>query len=282
MTDSSAAESHDIGAVTAQLEQEIAAGKIELPLLPGAAAEVLASSLDDQSDAARLADLIQQDQGLATHVLRVVNSPAFRGATEIVALQQGIARLGMERIREIALTAALKGSLFKKGAYDRVVDLAWQVALAAGLWSKEVARAVRKNVEIAYLCGLLHNIGVPLIMHRLGEVAPNLEPSDIDELLAPLMPMAGVQLAVEWQLPEPVRTTIEYLGRFTDAGDDADTVAIAECGVALGRWMCAKNLLIGDVMKLPAIQHLNLYPEDVEAVLEQQEKITVAMESMGL
>jgi HD-like signal output (HDOD) protein len=282
MTDRSAAEIQDPGAVADQLEQEICAGKIELPLLPRAAAEVLASSLDDQSDAARLAELIQQDQGLATHVLRVVNSPAFRGATEIVALQQGIARLGMERIREIALSAALKGSLFKKGGYHRIMDEAWQVALASGLWAKEVARSVRKNVEVAYLCGLLHNIGTPLVLHRLDELAPGLERAEVDALLHRLTSMAGVQLAVAWELPDAVRTTIEHLGAFAEAGDDQDTVAIAECGVALSRWMCTKTLLMREVMQLPAIEHLNLYPEDVEAVLEQQEKIKISMESMGL
>ena len=282
MSDSSAAESTDLGVIAGQIEQEVQDGAIELPLLPAAAAEVLASSLDDQSDAARLADLIQQDQALASHVLRVVNSPAFRGATEIVALQQGIARRGMERIREIALSAALKGSLFKKGGYDRVVDECWQVSLAAGLWSKEIARAVRKNVEIAYLCGLLHNIGAPLILHRLGTLAPGLDRVDVDSLLQQLSPMAGVQLAAAWQLPESVQITIDHLGRFAEAGDDADQVAIAECGVALAQWMCTRTILIGDVLKLPAIEHLNLYPEDVETVLEQQDSIKVSMDSMGL
>src|SRR5512139_3612585 len=59
---------------------------MELPLLPGVAAEVIAGSLDDHDDPTRLAQLIQTEQGLASHVLRVVNSPALRAAMEIVAL----------------------------------------------------------------------------------------------------------------------------------------------------------------------------------------------------
>ena len=66
-------------------------GGLELPVLPAVAIEVLASSVDEQADAKRLAQLIQQDQSLASHVLRVVNAPVFRGTTEIVALQQAIA-----------------------------------------------------------------------------------------------------------------------------------------------------------------------------------------------
>ena len=81
-----------VDAVSASFSQELASRALEVPLLPNVAAEVLSSSLDDESNAARLAELIQQDQGLASHLLRVVNSPAFRGSAEIVALQQAIAR----------------------------------------------------------------------------------------------------------------------------------------------------------------------------------------------
>ncbi|MDH3642939.1 MAG: HDOD domain-containing protein [Gammaproteobacteria bacterium] len=281
MTNSPAAESPDVAAVITQLQQELADGKIELPLLPNVAAEVLSSSLDDQSDAARLAELIQQDQGLATHVIRIVNSPAFRGAIEIVALQQAIARLGMERIREIALSASLKGSLFKKGAYQQITDESWQLALAAGLWSKEAARASRRNVEIAYLCGLLHNIGTPMLLNRLGELVPSMPRRDVDVLLETLTPEAGARLAREWKLPGAVLASIEYLHRFAEAGDDQDVVAVTECGVALAQWMCKKGLLVSEVMQLPATQHLNLYPEDVELLLDKQEQIKISMESMG-
>ena len=133
--------------VAEEIRTDLASGRLKLPVLPNVATEVLSSSLDDSSDAAKLAGLIQQDQSLASHVLRVVNSPAFRGSAEIVALQQAIARLGMVRIREIALTASLKNALSSKGSFQELMDRAWRLGLATGLWAKEVARATRRNVE---------------------------------------------------------------------------------------------------------------------------------------
>lgn len=272
----------DLVEIGAQLREDVKRGRIELPLLPHVAAEVLSSSLDERSDAARLAELIQQDQSLATHVLRVVNSPAFRGAIEIVALQQAIARLGMERIREIALSASLKGAVFKPGHYQSVVDENWRIGLASGLWSKEIARACRKNVEMAYLCGLLHNIGVPLILHRLGDLCSNLGPAALDPLLRELAPLAGERLAIEWKLPDLVPVTIANLNQFQNAGDAQDAVAVAATGVALGRWMCTKTILISEVIALPSTQHLSLYPDDVEKVLAKLDSIRESMESMSL
>ena len=271
----------DLSELAAQLQSELAAGSIELPLLPSVAAEVLASSLDDHADAARLAELIQQDQGLATHVLRIVNSPAFRGAIEIVALQQAIARLGMERIREIALSASLKGALFQDGRYQSVADENWQIALASGLWAKEIARACRKNVEMAYLSGLLHNIGVPLILHRLGEVAPDLQRPAVDELLTRVVQPAGVVLAQAWQLPDLVAVTIRHLDDFSAAGEHSDAVAVAATGSALGHWMCTRGILISEVNALASTQHLGLYPDDVSAILEHIDDIKVSLESMA-
>lgn len=268
--------------IASQLRDEVVQGRIELPLLPHVAAEVLSSSLDERSDAARLAELIQQDQALATHVLRVVNSPAFRGAIEIVALQQAIARLGMERIREIALSASLKGALFKPGHFQTLMDENWRTGLAAGLWSKEIARACRKNVEMAYLCGLLHNIGVPLILHRLGDLCGGLDLARLEPLLNELAPLAGERLAIEWKLPDLVPVTIAHLDHFETAGDAMDAVAVASTGVALGRWMCTRTILISEVIALPSTQHLNLYPEDVEKVLEKLDSIRESMESMSL
>ena len=79
MTNSSAAESPDVAAVTTQLQRELADGKVELPLLPNVAAEVLASSLEDQSDAARLAELIQQDQNLTSAGVRAAQASHLNG-----------------------------------------------------------------------------------------------------------------------------------------------------------------------------------------------------------
>lgn len=281
MMNSVAAESPDITVLIEQLRNELVDGTIELPLLPSVAAEVLSSSLDEQSDAARLAELIQQDQSLAAHVIRVVNSPAYRGATEVVALQQAIARLGMERIREIALTASLKSAVFKQASYQTFADEAWQVALAAGLWAKEFARASRRNVEIAYLGGLLHNVGAPLLLSRLGETATGLDRASVEQLLEALTAQAGAQLAQQWKLPAAVAVTIEHLYAFEHAGKDQDLVAVAHCGVTAAQWMCRQGPLTCEALQLPATEHLNLYPEDVEAIIEHEEMIRASMGAMS-
>ncbi len=271
----------DIATVAELLDREISQGEIELPLLPEVATKVLSSSVDERADATLLADLIRQDQGLATHVLRVVNSPGLRGTIEIVSLQQAITRLGMERIREIAVSASVKKTLFKKGAYLHVAQEAWKTALAASLWSKEVARACRKNVEIGYLCGLLHNIGVPVVLNHLDRIAPRLTASELTQLLDDEASRTGEMLVRKWQLPAAVATTIVRLGQLELAGEHTDAVAVAACGVSLAGWMFNEELDVEHAMQIPAVQYLNLYPEDVADILEKQEMVVITIESMS-
>lgn len=260
---------------------ELADRSLEVPLLPNVAAEVLSSSLDDQSNAARLADLIQQDQGLASHMLRVVNSPAFRGQTEIVALQQAIARLGMERIRELALTVSLKGTLFKPGPFEYIAGEAWRHGLRTGLWAKEVARSARKNVEIGYLCGLLHNVGAALVVNRVCQLDENLTEADVRGLEAEFATEAGLLLVEEWSLPAAVGLSIRFLDDLENAKNAKDTTAIVIAASFLAQQQVADALEVENVISEPALQHLNFYPDDVAEILEHAERIQQTVEGMA-
>lgn len=261
----------------ALLRKEIAEQALELPLLPSVAAEVLSSSMSSDGDAAKLAGLIQQDQALASNVLRVVNSPTYRGATEIVALQQAIARLGMSLIREVALSVSIKAALNQPGPYDAQVQNAWQLALTSALWSKELARRCRKNVENAYLCGLLHNIGIPVVLHRLASLAGSdgeaLPVQEALSLAREFDAAAGVMLVKSWRLPPLVATCMEHQNAFAAAAEDADLVAIVVAGVALAEHVNGPQLEPERVQQWPAIGHLNLYPDEVTELMDCQDQI---------
>ncbi len=270
-----------VAGVAEAFGRELEERALEVPLLPNVASEVLSSTLDDKGNAARLADLIQQDQGLASHLLRIVNSPAFRGSAEIVALQQAIARLGMERIREIALTVSLKGTLFSPGPFDHLVAEGWLHGLRTGLWAKEVARAARKNVEIAYLCGLLHNVGAPLVVNRLSQLAPSLSEAEMVAMVDQFASAAGIMLVEEWRLPSAVGVTIRFHGDFANAKNAIDTVAVVDAGSNLARLQGADELELDQVISDPALQYLNFYPDAVEDLLGHAERIDSTVESMS-
>ena len=214
-------------------------------MLPTVASEVLSSSLDDRADAQKLAVLIDKDQALASHILRVVNSPAFRGSVDIISLKQSIARLGMERIREIALSISLKGTLMQPGGFVDIVEDAWVYGLTTALWAKEIARSARKNVEVAYLCGLLHNVGVPIVVPRIVAEYPGVDHALVKQRSSELAPNAGAVLVEKWRLPNTVAVCIRNLCASPSepaSGLDADAIMVLKASQ-----MIATQQLSGEI-----------------------------------
>jgi len=138
--------------------------KLELPVLPDTAARVLALCHDERSDLRELAQLVQRDQTLAAHVLRVSNSVAYAPKQPIVSLQQALGRLGLATVSDIAIAVAMKQRVFQVPGYEERMRGLWRhSALTAG-YALEVARLVGRNPEVAFLAGLLHDVGMPIVL----------------------------------------------------------------------------------------------------------------------
>lgn len=260
----------------AQIRSELERGAVDVPLLPDVASEVLSTSVDEHSNAVKMANLIEKDQGLASHILRVSNSPVFRGSSECVSLQQAIARLGMERLREIAMTISIKGALVVDARYAEPVERAWSMGLGTGLWSKEVARSARKNVEVAYLCGLLHNVGVPVVVGRATELDKDVSMETLQALIDELHPLAGALLVDKWHLPDVIGQCIASLhGEQVDArlASEKDALNVLQAGIVLSRAQAEGEMNTETLLEQTVFQELNFYPDDLETLLTHADRV---------
>ncbi|MGC4089287.1 MAG: HDOD domain-containing protein [Polyangiaceae bacterium] len=204
----------DLSSLRAELTRRLDQAELELPLLPGVALEVTSAAAREDVDARVLADLLKRDAAMAAHVLRVVNSPLYSARGQVVSLQQAVARVGAAKIREIALIVACKASVFKVPGYEAEVSAVFEHSIAAALTGQEIARATRNNVEDAFLCGLLHDIGRPVLLQTLVGLAReqrvSLEREGLLELTSELHCRAGAALASAWKLPEAVIGAITH------------------------------------------------------------------------
>src|SRR3954466_12973314 len=157
------------------LNAAIATDSLELPPPPQVASEVMRLTRGDavagehaDTSAAELARLIQRDIALAGQVMRVANSALYARRTPVVTLPQAIAWLGIREIRNIAFAVAVQGQVFNSAYFNQAMNELWRESVITGLFAQEVARLKRRNVESAYLCGLLHRVGMALILSRVG------------------------------------------------------------------------------------------------------------------
>ena len=269
------------------LVQKLDRGDIELPLLPQVASQVMALAADAMAAAAKSSSLIHHDQALAAHVLRIANSPAYMPRSPVVSLQHAVAMLGINLLSEIAFTASLKSGAFQVPGHEDHVKLLWRHSLASGAFGKEVARMRRVNVETAYLCGLLHGIGKPVVLRTVANLAKELKsPLDkgmMEQLIEGYHTRVGTLIADKWGLPKQVTESIAYYSDYDHAASFRQ-----ECLLTCVADRLATHLLTPDTLseeelrEHPVFADLNLYPNDIDQLLAGKDKALSMVNAMNL
>lgn len=277
------------GPLRERIADRIAKQDLDIPMLPQVAGEILAQGNSEGADVRRLSDLLHRDQALAGHVLRVANSAAYGGDVRIQSIQQALIRIGLVQMREIVVTVALHGKVFRSASHKELTAELWRHSTVTGLFAKEIARHLRANVEAAFVCGLLHDVGKPvalgLLLDVCKETGQSVSTAASVAVLEEFHVQVGSLLGERWTLPDDVLQSIahhhetetpERLGKFVQMTALADLVAYAAVK-SDEEYEGARGMLEGH----PLYAALNLYPDDVAAlfakraaILEQAEAFT--------
>ncbi len=196
------------------LRDRLARGELDLPPLPEVAQRVLALSSDPKATSEDLARVVSRDQGLAAGILRAANSAALGGRVKVVSLSQAVNRLGMQQISDMAVSLALRSKDFHTERFDKELRSFWKHALASGAFAKQVARAARQDAEKAFLCGLLHHVGKPLVLLAIGSLATRVarraDTAQIEQAVERLHRPVGLAAAEAWELPKTLHEVIGF------------------------------------------------------------------------
>ena len=197
-----------------ELEERLS-GKLELPVLPDTAARVLAACQDERSDLRELAQLVQRDQALAANVLRVANSVAYAPKQPIVSLSQALGRLGLSTVSDIAIAVAMKQRIFQVPGHEARMRALWRHSAISAGYAQEVARLVGREPETAFLAGLLHDVGMPIVLATALELlkARKILPSSRTELEQAMLAFHGeygAMLARRWTLGPWVEAAVSH------------------------------------------------------------------------
>lgn len=269
------------------LREAILDGFVEVPMLPEVANRALSLTQDPEASAAQMAELIQGDQSLAGHVMRIANSVAYTPMANLTSLQQAVARLGMNVICEIALAAVLGAKLFNTPGYEDYVEFNWQHALATSLWSKEIARQAHLEQETAFLAGLLHSIGRPAVLQTLLELASqkgiSVTPELVHRLEKKYSQSVSELVVMRWKMPAAIINAIKPY-QDLDKNDPAFGVAAAVHSAAR---FATYMLDIGaeddeeTLMELDALDALDLNEEQVQQLLALQDSVQLRVDQLS-
>lgn len=193
----------------------------ELPALPQVVVELLELLRDDAVGSTVLAEHVEQDQSLTAQALRLANSPFYGVSGRVGTVRDAIQVLGLGTVGTLLTTVAITGQFATAARGDFDFRGFWRHALATGIAARELARRTRLNPDLAFVAGLLHDIGLLVVAVRfqapLAAVFRCLRLHDMPILEAEALVLScdhttvGAAVAAHWRLPpEIVRAISEH------------------------------------------------------------------------
>ncbi len=239
-------------------------GEVNLPVIPGVAQRGLVLLQDENVEYQKLAQLVGEDQAIASEILRVVNSAAYARLFQVNQLETAFTRLGRETVRSILLAMTLKGMAIRVGGHVRSLgEELWQRSLVSAVVVSELGRRHGVRAGEAFLVGLLHDLGELAILRVLHERvkrgAGGVPRGVYDRLSYEWHERLGQRLAEAWRLPDPLPAVI---GDHHQTPEDGAPLAVHRLLVQFADVTCGL-LSFGpyvpyDFFALPCVERLGL------------------------
>ena len=184
---------------------------IKIPPQPQILVDLQIEQIMPDPDLNSIAALISRDVGLAGTILKVVNSPFYGLSNKITSVHQAVSLIGLDSVINIINGVSIKSEMSDETIIhmNRFWDTANDIAMIATNVAKQVGFP---KPDLAYLLGLFHNAGVPLLMSRFDNYLEVLEQSyaegndriiDVENtLLNTNHAVVGYYIAKSWNLPK--------------------------------------------------------------------------------
>jgi HD-like signal output (HDOD) protein/nitrogen-specific signal transduction histidine kinase len=204
----------------------------DLPSLPHILMKLMAACNDENGSLGDIADILTNDPSLCAKVLRMVNSAYYGLGSRVDGIDQAVAYLGTDAVKNIAVCSAVYQAFnTRKGDSAFNLKLFWwhslKCALLSRIFAKEVAYG---SPEEAFVAGLLHDIGKLVLWVNFPEKYTELikQYEDRAEMLATgesqlgaTHSQIGAWLLDRWKFPSLVADSAFYhhepLERIADA-----------------------------------------------------------------
>lgn len=139
----------------------------ELPSAPSVLHKAIELTSDIESNITDISKVLSADQSLSTKVLRLSNSSFYGRQREVRTVAEAIQVLGFETVRSVVVAASCH-QIFMETGEESISRRLWQHSLCTAVGARTLAAALKmKETEVAFIAGLLHDIGKLVIYSRI-------------------------------------------------------------------------------------------------------------------
>lgn len=271
-----------------------------LPTVSVIAQKILSLDLDSDGGELEFLKLVETDPLIAARLIGLSNSSLYSSGKKICTVREAIMRLGISRVKSIALGFALLEPLTLRSSKTFSIKKFWfhsfSMAIGMKTLSMKLPRESRGSDDLIFLSGLLHDIGYLAMAHLapkefdnyLGEIEAKPEVGALQlelDTLGISHAELGELLGKSWHLPEEVLAVI--------AGHHGTHIPEQHVSLVLLARVVEAVLENSDIQEnanpseapSAAVMSLGLTQHDLDEVLEklqeQQEQIEMISEMLG-
>ena len=190
----------------------------ELPIMPASVDAVLTALNNDSFNVEDIITIIEKEPIMAADTIKLANSAKYsRSNKPIINLKSAFMNLGSQGLLQGVVYVFLDNFTPKNSPYFKHFGYKiWQHSLQTAVISKELAEQndVIDSPDVAYLIGLLRNLGgmiiFDLMVEAFNHVAPDATPSSkaFKKLIATHSISLTVAIISKWNLPPLIIETI--------------------------------------------------------------------------
>ncbi len=208
-------------ALTEHLRGIVTAPDYQPPLLPAVALELVQLSSDPTTPMHKVRKLVQSEPLIAVKVLQLAESAMYTRGSPLTSLDDAMARLGLRNLSDLFMQAALTMRVFRAKGYEVPMEALRKHSIVSAHLSRLVCRRIGFPDEYAYMCGLLHDVGIAAGLLVFGETKRGESPPAYDDILASIETVhqeASAALGKAWNLPPDVQLVLTHHHHFAIDG----------------------------------------------------------------
>ncbi len=224
----------DKAELTDRLIATFEAESYQPPRLPAVAMELMTLSQNPDVEFKDIEKVLEQDAMLAGEILSIARSAFYGGIGQIKSLHQALVRLGLVKLRQVVMQAAMSMRVFRSKAYGPYMDRVREHSRITAHAARIVSQYTPMEEEQSFLCGLLHDVGIAGILLILGDVKRGEKPPELAVLWPTIHDAhmrAGERMVQLWGLPADISMVVAAHHDVCIQGFDhplAATICIAE------------------------------------------------------
>jgi HD-like signal output (HDOD) protein len=188
----------------------LASQPIELPIFHPVALKLQRMLSDYDFTVDEVAQIANEDQSLASQMLKMANSPMYMGRTKVATIKEAVIRLGAQQVINIAIAASQASThVSDNPALNAYMKELWLHSHGSALGARWLAHncGMRGIADEIYLAALLHDVGKLYLVKAIerlvkaGVISSMFDDDLIMDIFEAMHVEQGYRLMQHWNFP---------------------------------------------------------------------------------